>query len=80
MTALNYGEVSSTGEFVASTADDEQNYFTGEQPQFHAPDYGAIVAPGIYRLVGGMLQRVESSASDAAIDTPRVPGTSGITE
>lgn len=44
-------------QFSLSTAEDEQNYFTG-QPDPIQPDPSAVLIPGVYRVIDGRLYRI----------------------
>jgi hypothetical protein len=44
--------------FSATTAEDEQNYFTGQPYYPDTPDPNVNVPPGNYRLIDGNLYRI----------------------
>lgn len=41
-----------------STAQEENNYFTGQPPAQLRPNLNAILPPGLYRILDGRLYRV----------------------
>ena len=50
-------------QFSVSTAEDEKNYFTGEQQGPERPNPNAILPPGTYRVIAGGLYRVLGGVS-----------------
>ena len=46
-----------------STAEEERNYFFGEQPLLKWPDANAILPAGLYRVIDGRLYRVVEGIS-----------------
>ena len=45
-------------QLAISTAEDERNYFTGEQEISLQPNPNAILPPGTYRVIEGSLYRI----------------------
>ena len=46
-----------------STAEDQQNYFSGMPPTMHEPSPNSILPAGIYRVVDGSLHRLVGGGS-----------------
>lgn len=44
-----------------STAEEELNYFTGDQPVVVPQDPNAVLPAGVYRVIDGRLYRVAGS-------------------
>ena len=49
-------------QFSISTAEDEQNYFTGQMEVTVQSNPNAILPPGMYRVIDGSLYRVLGGA------------------
>ena len=62
-----------TEQISLSTADEEKNYFTGDQECVHIPDISAIFPPGSYRVIAGSLYRVVSGAGNI-LENKKVEG------
>ena len=58
-----------TEQMSVTTADDENNYFTGQPQASVEPTPSEILPPGNYRVIAGYLYRVVDSVP------PTIPGT-----
>jgi hypothetical protein len=52
-----------------STAEDENNYFTGQQNVIEQPEPSKVLPAGLYRVIEGQLYRVIGGVAPLSPDT-----------
>ena len=55
-------------QLAMSTADDEQNYFTGQLSSSEQSESHPVLAPGVYRVIEGQLFKIISGVAPVVRD------------